>query len=671
MKEKIIKNFKIITEGKNPKAKNVISNATKNKKIIGYVIGILVIFFVEYVFLKNYVIVKNTYNYESGLLTFAKSLPFFTTNLFTPFNKGVGKEVFYLWRSGWLVNLLLFLVLYLSTFNRKSNFTGIEYGSARWGTEKEKQELKKTENSIPVAHELYISKSNPKLKNLNELVIGDTGAGKSFTKLIPDIMEMEGSFIITDVKGSLYRQTYKILRKRGFDKKNIKVLNFIDLRYSNTFNPFAYIESDMDIDRLANTFILNSRKDGASVGDSFWEDTSTMLLSSVISYLHYTDNENKSFFRIMDLVNSIELMNGEISKGCEYAKCIKQLKDKEPYHSAVLNYELVTKAPAETLQSVIVSLQSKLRLWVNEDLRIMTNSDEMDIDNICKEKTAIFLQIPAGDTTYKVVTSMFISTALSRLSYVANTVYKGKLPMQVSFELDEFANIGVLPNFDGAITTFRSQNIRALMIIQSLQQLKKNYDKADKTIISNCDTFNYLGTRDTETREQIVKMLGKTTINDKSFSKNVGGKQGGGSESDRGVGRELLTVDELGRIQNKSIVFIGTYFPFFCDKFQTQNHPLFKYLGNDDLDSDNAKNNVIIEEMYQGVYEHHKQEYNEYKSRAYEPKTQSQPLPPPFSCFDEDIQKQEIEQSEIEKEFEERQNQPTKVISNLKEKAKT
>lgn len=608
------------------KAKNVMSNKKVNLRIKGVLIGLFIFIVVEYFFIRNYILYLTLNNLNTGLTTFISSFIFFAKSFTCSINLNIFKEIFKIWVSLWKFNILFILFLLYTEYKKYNNYKDMEHGSSRWGVKEEQIELYKNDNSIPVADNIYISMGNPKIKNLNELCIGDTGAGKSFTKLIPDIMEMNANFIITDVKGSLYRQTYKILEERGYKKENIKLLNFNDLKYTNTFNPFAYLETEQDIDRLANTFVINSRRDGASVGDGFWEDTSSMLLSSVISYLHFTENETKTFFRVMDLINSLEIINGSISMGCEYARLISNLKEKDPYHSAVLNYELVTKAPQETLQSVIISLQAKLRLWVNEDLRIMTNSDEMELDKFAEkdEKIAIFISIPSGDTTYKIVTSMFISTALSRLSYLANTKCGGKLPNLTSFELDEFANIGILPNFDNAITTFRSQNIRALMIVQSLQQLTKNYDKADKTIISNCDTFNYLGTRDIETREQVVKMLGKTTIEEKSFSKNIGNKQGGGSETDRGMGRELLTLDELGRLQDKSIVFIGTYFPFYCDKFKTYNHKYFTILGNDDIESEKAKKyNIDVEQQFKQLYEKHKEEYNVYKQKNIEQQKQS------------------------------------------------
>ncbi|MEG2380114.1 MAG: type IV secretory system conjugative DNA transfer family protein [Oscillospiraceae bacterium] len=592
------------------KADNVMRPDMYKYRIKGYIIGVLCILAIELLFIYNYLGYLARVGAEPGIVSFVVSIATLTSNFTLPITFYLIKEMLITWCNIWLFNIILFTILILDTYNKVSKFKGMEHGSASWANKEERKELQKTENSIPLADGLYLSSSNKNVKNLNEIVIGDTGAGKSFSKLIPDIMEMNSSFIISDVKGSLFKQTYKILEHRGY---KIRILNFIDLKYTNTFNPFEYIKTDTDIDRLANSFIINSRREGASAGDSFWEDTAIMLMTSVISYLHSTPGENKTFFRIMDLVNSLELMNGKIISSCEYAKLISDLKEKDPFHAAVLNYELVIKSPPETLQSVIVSLQSKLRLWVNEDLRIMTNSDEIDIDKLAEEPTAIFVSIPAGDNTYKVVTSMFITTVLTRLAYLANNVYNGRLPRQVSLELDEFANIGILPGFDGAITTFRSQNIRALMIVQSLQQIEKNYDKANKTIISNCDTFNYLGTKDTDTREQVVKMLGKTTIDEKSLSKNIGGGKGGGSESDKGMGRELLTLDELGRISGKSIVFVGTYHPFFCDRYKTAEHPLFSMLGNDDIHSPHEKNNVYIQELYNPLYEKHKLDYESYK----------------------------------------------------------
>ena len=588
-------------------AKNVLRTKQKGFKWFFCTLIILFIFFIESLIAYNYLcyLHANADSDNPNIYAFVLSLVGFMTYAKIPLNPKTLIDILRCIGAVWYVNIIILCFL-LFSMHRKRNFAGVEHGSARWASYSEKRAFKHCETAglIPLADNISVHPENNELNNLNELVVGGSGSGKSFTKLIPDIMYQFGSYIITDVKGDLYKFLYKILKKNGY---KVRVLNLENLKYSNCFNPISYCENNIDVDKLVNTFVINSRKEGAQTGEAFWEDTLSMLLTAAILYILDTPEEEKTFYRCLCLAASVEIVNGKVSPYCEIERAMQRTEIENPYSPAVLNWRLVKQAAPETLQSVVISLTSRLRLWANEDLQILTQKDEMDFDSLAEEKTAIFLIVPEGDRTYQAISSMFISTAVNRLKTIAKNKYNGSLPMMVSFELDEFANTGILPNWADTVSSIRSQNIRALMIIQDLQQLKKNYDKSEKTIMSNCAIFNYLGTSDTETNKMISERLGKTTIfgNDISYQTGMSGQ---GHINERATGRSLLTADEIEHLKkDKSIIIISNYYPIFAKKFRTDKHPLFDLLGNNT--GSHVKNNTDIAEQYEKLYDEHYKDF--------------------------------------------------------------
>lgn len=381
--------------------------------------------------------------------------------------------------------------------------------------------------------------------------------------------------------------------------------------YSNCFNPLEYLEREDEVMALVDTFVFNSRTDGTGQGDQFWEDSMAMLLTSVLTYLVQTEGEEKTFARALELIGGLVVIKGEIMPFSPYEIQMRILEATDPGNAALTFYKQFKQAPAETLQSILISTTSRLRLWNITDVKILTARDEMDIDGLVEEKTVLYLVLPPQNRTYRVISAMFLSTLFSYIQRKAEREGGGKLPVPLALLLDEFANLGKINDFSTILTLVRSYGIRVVPIIQSVQQLEHNYDKDEDTIVSNCAIYNYLGTNSVKTREDLVKRLGKTTITEENSSRNTGGKQGGGSLSDRGVGRELLTVDELAVIdaENKnSIVLMGGR-PFFCEKFRTQKHPLFSRIGNDIKGSAGYANNRSIEEDYARLALQHREQY--------------------------------------------------------------
>lgn len=521
-----------------------------------------------------------------ALFTFFPTVPLFSADTW----RALGR----MYLAG-LPVMALILGFFLLSTKRLDPFRGVEYGSARWASGEERRAFSNPDHTIPVAEGLYVDPQNNDLKNLHELVVGDTGAGKSFRVVIPDMLQMTGSYVVADVKGTLYRQTRQVMEDNGY---KVRVLNLKDLRYSNCFNPLEYLEREDEVMALVDTFVFNSRTDGTGQGDQFWEDSMAMLLTSVLTYLVQTEGEEKTFARALELIGGLIVVKGEIMSFSPYEIQMRILEATDPGNAAVTFYKQFKQAPAETLQSILISTTSRLRLWNISDVKVLTARDEMNIDSLVEEKTVLYLVLPPQNRTYRVISAMFLSTLFSYIQRKAERKGGGKLPVPLALLLDEFANLGKINDFSTTLTLVRSYGIRVVLIIQSVQQLEHNYDKDEDTIVSNCAIYNYLGTNSVKTREDLVRRLGKTTITEESSSRNTGGKQGGGSLSDRGVGRELLTIDELAVIdaENKnSIVLMGGH-PFFCEKFQTQKHPLFSRIGNDIKGSPGYANNRSIEE---------------------------------------------------------------------------
>ena len=592
-------------------AENVIRPGHLKRRLIGFGIGAVCIVVAELLILwgnRAYCAARGLEPSLATLLMSFSTLFSWGTLSFSLLDPGNLAQILSDWLALWPVNLVILLFMLLS-IRSLSKYRGMEHGSARWADRAELAKLSNPNGTIPIAEGIYVDPKNNDLKNLHELGIGDTGSGKSFRLLTPELLQMTGSYVVVDVKGSLYRQTAKIMREAGY---RIKVLNLKELASSNTFNPLSYLNGNEDILKLVDAFTYNSRKEGANAGDQFWEDTMQMLMTSIITYLHTTPEEQKTFSRVVDLITSLEVAQGKILPISEYERLMKEREIKNPYDTAVMLYKQFKQAAGETLQSVLISCTSRLRIWNDEAVRILTNSDEMELETLADERTVLYVILPAGNKTYRVISSMFFSTLFTTLMTVAERRGGGKLPMLLSVVMDEFANLGKIPDFETYITLMRSYGVRLVPVIQGTQQLKQHYEKAEDTIISNCAIYNYLGTQDKTTKEEVVKRLGKTTILEENSSRQVGGRQGGGNVSDRGMGRELLTFDELSVIGgDRSIVFIDGYRPIFAEKFKTENHPLFDKLGIDDPGHPHYKNNSDVVQNFAALAAKHQREYEQ------------------------------------------------------------
>lgn len=514
----------------------------------------------------------------------------FSQNVFSIHLKlSVVKEMIIFQKTIWWVYLFFSAILFLIITRRPNDYRGVEHGSGNW---EDKYYLKDfaDKTGVPIGDKFYVTVNNPKDKfyktnNLNEIVIGGPGARKTYGKIKPDIMQMSGSYVVTDPKGELYRDTAKLLKRNGY---KIRVLNLINVNMSNSYNPFKYMVSEQDVLSIADLFMKNSAGDNDK--EDFWSGAAQDLLFAIMLYLWKSDTEIKSFGRVTRLVSSISYKDGAINQTCELARCMKKHSIEYPNDAVTINWNSMCGTPEVTMGGIVKTLSTRLRLWAVEDVDVLTAEDEIDFDSIGIEKTAVFLIIPAARQTYRVVANIFYSQLFERLMYIANQKFTGRLPLLVSCELDEFANIGKIPNFNETLSVVRSYNIRICIVLQGLSQLKALYEKVFDSIIGNCSIFTFLGTNDLDTKKYVVEKLGKTTVrtDSKSYSR---GSQGGGQDSEQFTARDLLTVDELplalkarGKLKKKHggymIAFIDDYRPFFLLKFNTSKHPQSHLVGS-------------------------------------------------------------------------------------------
>lgn len=518
---------------------------------------------------------------------------------------------------------VLFITLLLVASKKHGNYRDIEAGSAHWAFKRERKLFKKRGNNQPLAEGVYMT-SDADLPNGNVIVVANPGDGKSFRVLTPGIIQAcrEGynkpSMIITDTKGALYRDTCRMVESAGLE---VRTLNLTDPRYSNLYNPLCNIHRERlntELSSLARCFIVNTRDVEAKTGDAFWEDTLYFLLMSVWGYQVTCDTnplsgvvETMAMYRTLELIRGMRLDNGGgIRPDCEFAAIVDQLRQDKPLHVSVTNFDSLMAAAPETIQSVVITAISRLAVFAEPDIEMLTMDDEMNIDGICETPTALYLNFEVG-SAYKVIAAMFLEQCFASIYYIADTKHGGSLPVKCKMFLDEIANICKFHSLPERLSTARSYNIDITLCLQALQQLKHLYDGSDQTIINNCSVFAYLGCGEPDTLERVSKLLGKTTIDEVNASRNYGDK-GGGSESDRRTGRELMTQDELLTLpRNKCVLIIRGHNPIYAEKCKTEKWSEYKSLGG----KGNPKNNTDVTVKYAGEYSLHKATYDRLKKQ--------------------------------------------------------
>ena len=519
---------------------------------------------------------------------------------------------------GILGAVLVRLAVYVKGKNAKKYRKGIEYGSARWGTAADVAPYidPVPDWNIPLTRtESLTMTSRPKqpkyARNKNILVIGGSGSGKTRFFVKPSIMQMHSSYVITDPKGQLLTETGKMLLhgapkldengkpvrdSRGkviYEPYRIKVLNTINFSKSMKYNPLAYVRSEKDILKLVNVIIANTKGDGEKSSEDFWVKAERLLYCALIGYIWYeAEPEERNFITLLDLLNACEAREDDETYKSPVDILFDDLAKKQPEHFAVKQYVKFKMAAGKTLKSILVSCGARLAPFDIKELRDIMTEDELELDTMGDQKTALFLIMSDTDTTFNFVIAMLQSQLFNLLCDKADDFYNGRLPVHVRCLLDEFANIGQIPNFDKLIATIRSREISASIILQSQSQLKTIYKDAADTIVGNCDVTLFLGGKEKSTLKEISELLGKETIDSLSQSENRGAQTSHGLSYQK-LGKELMTQDEIAVMDGgKCILQLRGVRPFFSDKYDLTKHPRYKYL------SDADKRNVFDVERY-------------------------------------------------------------------------
>lgn len=493
----------------------------------------------------------------------------------------------------WLVILacllIYALVLLFAIASRKNYMRGKEHGSAQMSdahtlNRKYFNSKEPAMNKILTQNVAISLDGQATQRNLNTTVIGGSGAGKSLFYARPNLLQFNTSFIVLDTKGELLRTTGCALEKKGY---TIKVLDLIDMDKSHCFNPFVYIREDNDILRVASNIYANTTDKKASKGDQFWDDAGKNLLCALMFFLYYEAPEyEQNFPMVLEI-----LRTGDVSENTEELSILDQLfervRDKNPSHIAVKYYDDYRRGAADTLRSVQVTLASRLTKFNLPSVEAITCTDEMELDKIGQEKTAVFAIIPDNDKSYNFIVGMLYTLLFQRLFYLADKIYRGALPVQVHFLMDEFANVALPDDFETLLSTMRSRGVFVSIILQNLAQLKAMFKDNWESIIGNCDEFLYLGNNEQGTHKYISEMLGKQTIDTNTYGQSKG-SHGSFTTNSQNAGRELMTADEVRLLDNKkALLIIRGENPVIDNKYNIFRHPniaLTPYGGGQDYE---------------------------------------------------------------------------------------
>lgn len=506
---------------------------------------------------------------QGGLVEIVKN---FSTAINSPFNIAICEDSV----KTVLVLLLMYALgigIYIS--NDKNYRRREEHGSAKWGKaetiKKKYTDKETTKNKILTQNTAIGLDGRAHRRNLNVLVCGGSGSGKTRFYAKPNIMQANTSFIILDPKGELLRDTGHLLERQGYD---IKVLDLINMEKSDCYNPFKYIHGDNDIQRLVTNIFKNTTPKGSQSNDPFWDQAASMLLKALVSFLHYeAPPEEQNFSMVLDLIRQGEVSEEQTDLISPLDELFERLETQKPDHIALKYYRSYHSGSAKTLKSIQITLLARLEKFNLSSLAGLTATDEMELDKIGDKKTAVFALIPENDTSFNFVVGMLYTQLFQQLYYQADFVHGGRLPVHVHFVMDEFANIALPDDFDKLLATMRSREISVSIIIQNMAQLKALFEKQWESIVGNCDEFLYLGGNEQSTHKYVSELLGKETIDTNTYGQSKG-RNGSYSTNYQVSGRELLTPDEVRMLDNKyALLFIRGERPVMDLKYDILKHP--------------------------------------------------------------------------------------------------
>ena len=482
--------------------------------------------------------------------------------------------------------VIIRLIVYVKGKNAKKYRKGAEYGSARWGNAEDIKPYIDPDfqnNIILTQTERLTMNSRPKqpkyARNKNVVVIGGSGSGKTRFFVKPNLMQLHSSYVLTDPKGTVLIECGKLLQRAGY---RIKVLNTINFKKSMHYNPFVYIRSEKDILKLVNTLIANTKGEGEKSAEDFWVKAERLLYCALVGYIWYeAPAEEMNFITLLELINASEAREDDEEYQSPVDLLFADLEERDPDHFAVKQYRKYKLAAGKTAKSILISCGARLAPFDIKELRDLMSYDELELDTLGDRKTALFLIMSDTDSTFNFVIAMLQSQLFNLLCDKADDEYGGKLPVHVRCLLDEFANIGQIPQFEKLIATIRSREISASIILQSQSQLKAIYKDAAEIISDNCDCTLFLSGRGKNAKE-IAEVLGKETIDSYNQSENRGAQTSHGLNYQK-LGKELMSQDEIATMDGgKCILQVRGVRPFFSEKYDITRHPRYQYLSDAD-----------------------------------------------------------------------------------------
>ncbi len=536
----------------------------RKQQIILFILGIIPVIWLSLIIAPNI---------DGGLIDIIKKL---TKALDNPFRITICenslKTVLFL-----LVVYVIAILIYYSS--RKNYRRNEEYGSAKWGSAKKickKYIDKNNNNSKILTQNVQIGLDGRKhRRNLNVLICGGSGAGKTRFYAKPNIMQCNCSFVILDPKGEILRDTGGLLEHKGYE---VKVLDLINMDKSHCYNPFVYLKDDNDVQRLVTNLFKSTTPKGSQSNDPFWDTAASMLLLSLIFYLWYeAPEEEQNFTMVMEMLRAGDVKEEDDMYLSPLDLLFEKLENTNPDHIALKYYKDYHSGSAKTLKSIQITLASRLEKFNLRSLSMLTMTDELELSSLGEKKTALFALIPDNDTSFNFIVSILYTQLFQQLFYVADHKYKGSLPVPVHFVMDEFANVSLPDDFDKILSVMRSRQVSVSIILQNLAQLKSLFEKQWESIVGNCDEFLYLGGNEQSTHKYVSELLGKENLDLNTYGKSHG-RNGNYSTNYQQTGRELLTPDEVRMLDNKyAILFIRGERPIKDLKYDILKHPNLEY----------------------------------------------------------------------------------------------
>ena len=514
-----------------------------------------------------------------GLLT-APSLENGFAGLVSDFGNLMADPFHIVWCQSTLKTVFILLLLYgtsLAIFlsSERNYRKREEHGSARWGNPfslNRKYAAKKSNENKILTQNVSIGMDGRKhRRNLNVLVCGGSGSGKTRFYAKPNIMNANCSIVALDPKGELLRSTGRLLEENGY---TIRVIDLINMEKSHCYNPFVYLRTDNDIQRLVTNLFKNTTPKGAQTQDPFWDQAASMLLLALIFYLHYeAPEEEQNFPMVMEMIRAGEVKEDDDDFLSPLDMLFERLEMKDPEHIALKYYRSYHSGSGKTLKSIQITLISRLEKFNLESLAGITQFDEMELEQLGEKKMAVFAIIPENDSSFNFIVGMLYTQLFQQLYYQADVVHDGSLPVHVHFVMDEFANVALPDEFDKLLATMRSREISVSIIIQNLAQLKALFEKQWESIVGNCDEFLYLGGNEQSTHEYVSKLLGKETVDMNTYGQSRG-RSGSYSTNWQITGRDLLDSAEVRLLDNRyALLFIRGERPVQDDKYDVLKHP--------------------------------------------------------------------------------------------------